>query len=323
MKQMMAFALSLLFALSALSVPQQTAGQMSVACTQAADEAEKSQNERIKTPRQPVVATGDARTNSGQAGEEVQLPVLMYHSILNSRKGVYVISERQLRDDLRALRRAGYSFVRASEVIAYAEGRGNLPEKPVLITFDDGHYNTYHYALPILREMNASAVFNVVGKYTDSCSGKGEKDNPNYSYLTWEEIGEMAQMPEAEIGNHTYAMHEYHPRFGVERIRGETDAAYKAALQKDICGMQQTLKEKSGVVPQVFAYPFGKYNKTAEQIILGMGFKMILTCTEGVSTVRQGDPTSLYALKRFNRNGAMSTAFILQEVTQARSIPFK
>ena len=53
------------------------------------------------------------------------------------------------------------------------------------------------------------------------------------------------------------------------------------------------------------------------------GFKMILTCTEGVSTVRQGDPTSLYALKRFNRNGAMSTAFILQEVTQARSIPFK
>lgn len=269
-----------------------------------------------------VTAAAEQTVETGQtaAGEEVRLPILMYHSVLRSRKGVYVVSPTQLEADLAALCRAGYTPVRAEAVIAYAEGRGELPEKPVLLTFDDGHYNSWYYAAPLLKKYGASAVFSVVGKYTDFSTG-GERDNPNYSYLTWDEIAAMRESREAEIGNHTYAMHEMHPRFGAGRMEGESDEHYAAALRADIGKMQTALCEKSGTETAIFAYPFGKYNCVSRKVLCEMGFRMILTCNEGVSTVRRGDPSSLLSLCRFNRCGRVSTAHMMREIAEGRYFP--
>jgi len=263
---------------------------------------------------------GGTEEIAAEAQEQVQLPVLMYHGVLRSRKGAYVVSPAQLEADLAALRRAGYTPVRAEQVIAYADGRGSLPTKPVLLTFDDGHYNSWYYAAPLLRKYNASAVFNVVGKYTDFSTG-GERDNPNYSYLTWDEIAAMAESREAEIGNHTYAMHEMRPRFGAGRMEGESDEAYAAALREDIGKLQTSLCERSGIRPVIFAYPFGKYSCVSQEVLCDMGFRMILTCNEMVSTVRRGDPSSILCLGRFNRNGKVSTAHMMREITGGRYLP--
>lgn len=268
----------------------------------------------------PAREKDGGKTVPAAAGEKVRLPILMYHSVLRSRKGVYVVSPAQLEADLAALCRAGYTPVRAEAVIAYAEGRGELPEKPVLLTFDDGHYNSWYYAAPLLKKYGASAVFSVVGKYTDFSTG-GERDNPNYSYLTWDEIAAMRESREAEIGNHTYAMHEMHPRFGAGRMEGESDEHYAAALRADIGKMQTALCEKSGTETAIFAYPFGKYNCVSRKVLCEMGFRMILTCNEGVSTVRRGDPSSLLSLCRFNRCGRVSTAHMMREITEGRYFP--
>ena len=276
-------------------------------------------NELFSVGREELPSGGEKAVPSG-AGEQVKLPVLMYHSVLRSRKGVYVVSPAQLEADLAALCRAGYTPVRAEAVIAYAEGRGDLPEKPVLLTFDDGHYNSWYYAAPLLRKYNDSAVFNVVGKYTDFSTG-GERDNPNYSYLTWDEIAAMAENREAEIGNHTYAMHEMHPRFGAGRMDGESDEAYAAALRADIGKMQSSLCGRSGIQTVIFAYPFGEYTCESQQVLREMGFRMILTCNERVSTVRRGDPSSLLCLGRFNRSGRVSTAHMMREITESRYLP--
>ena len=93
--------------------------------------------------------------------EGIDLPVVMYHSILRdeSRSGEYVITPQLLDSDIKYLHSNGFTTVSAAQVIDYAENGGLLPEKPVMLTFDDGCYNNLFYAVPILKDNNARGIF--------------------------------------------------------------------------------------------------------------------------------------------------------------------
>ena len=82
----------------------------------------------------------------------VFLPVIMYHSVHEGAPQDYVVTPSQLEDDLNWLAENGYSSVTAQELVDYTLGKGDLPEKPVLITFDDGFYNNLSLALPLLEK---------------------------------------------------------------------------------------------------------------------------------------------------------------------------
>ena len=97
--------------------------------------------------------------------ESVQVPVLMYHSILKdpARAGTYVVSPAQFEADMVCLLDRGYETVSVAELIAYVDGTGRLPEKPVVVTLDDGYYNNLTYVLPILERLDLCAVISIVG----------------------------------------------------------------------------------------------------------------------------------------------------------------
>ena len=65
-----------------------------------------------------------------------------------------------------------------------------LPEKPVMITFDDGYYNNYLNAFPLLQEFQMKAVISIIVSETDKYSELDE-NRENYSHLTWPQIQEM------------------------------------------------------------------------------------------------------------------------------------
>lgn len=246
--------------------------------------------------------------------EEVRLPILMYHSILNGRTGRYIVSARRLEEDISEIIKEGYTFVSAEEVIAYAEGRGVLPEKPILISFDDGHYNNMFYGLPIFEKYGVKALFNVIGRFSENSSTNGDDGNPNYSHLTWAQVAELYKSGYVTFGNHTWNMHNYKPRFGIAQKWGESDEVYREALVRDAAKLNDKLCEATGVRTEVFAYPFGKYTKVARQILEGEGYKMFLTCNEGVSKVKFGNLSSICQLKRINREGSYSTATLVKKL---------
>lgn len=238
-----------------------------------------------------------------QSGAETRpVLILMYHQFLNSRKSKYIVTPDVFRGDLRELKRRGYQSVRASELVDFVDGKGTLPKKPVLITFDDGHFSNFFYCADILKEEGFTAVESVIGRFSANSTDTGTGGNPNYSHLTWEEIGEMRASGVFEIGNHSYDMHNYHPRFGISQKVGESDDAYRSALQNDVTKLQTVLKEKSNVTPTVFAFPFGKYNTLAKETLADLGFRVMLTCNETVSVIERGDPKSLWQLGRYNRD---------------------
>ena len=252
----------------------------------------------------------------GDADGERTLAVVMYHNILKSSKGTYTVSPAQFESDLAAYVAAGYETVFPSEVIAFVCGEGDLPEKPLLITFDDGRYNNMYYGLPLLEKYGAKAAFYPVGAFSAFSTDSGDHSNPNYSHLTWAQMGELAASGHVELGSHSYNMHRYEPRFGVRRMKGESETAYRKALLADAGRMQDAVLRATGAIPLSYAFPFGAYSDEAYAVLRALGVKLFLTCSEHTTTLRRGDPTTLMRVGRFNRAGELTTAALLQKLAE-------
>ena len=124
--------------------------------------------------------------------DSVRVPILMYHSILrdSARQGKYVISPAVLAADLDALQEKGYTAVTVSDLLAYVQDGADLPEKPVMLTFDDGYYNNYIYAYPLLKQRGMKAVVSIIGSQTALFTDNGE-ENAYWSHLRLDRLREM------------------------------------------------------------------------------------------------------------------------------------
>lgn len=248
------------------------------------------------------------------AGEGVTLPVIMYHSLLKDRSqaGDYVLSPDVLARDLDWLLSHGYETVTVSDLVAYTEGRGDLPAKPVMLTFDDGHFNNYVYALPLLRERGMRAVLSVIGSETARYTESGQ-ENAYWSYLSADRLRELHESGVFEIQNHSFEMHELAPRRGCLRQTGEDTVEYRARLTADFVRTQQLLTEAGLPAPICYTYPFGAYSAESEEILRDGGFLCTLGCTEGLNRITR-DPDSLYLLKRYNRPSGISSGRFFEEI---------
>ncbi|MCM1043582.1 MAG: polysaccharide deacetylase family protein [Corallococcus sp.] len=249
--------------------------------------------------------------------KEIALPILMYHSVLKSKTGTYIVSPNQIEQDLQQLISLGYQSITVKQLVDYVDGSGTLPPKPIMLTFDDGHYNNLYYALPILEKYGFCAVLNIIGKFSDYTTTSGDKDNPNYSHVTWDEVAELSRGNVMEIGNHSYNMHNYKPRFGMAKRSDETEKQYVSALKNDIGKLQSIIFEYTHNRCIALAYPFGKYNQTTENVLKQMGFRVTFTCNEGVNKIRKGDRQCLYKLKRINRSGLYNTDTVISKITKS------
>jgi len=253
--------------------------------------------------------------NQNQTEQGVFLPVIMYHSIIENPQTDYQLSPEMFADDLYYLYANGYETVSVSQLHAYTEGKADLPEKPVLLTFDDGFYNNLSLALPILEEYNMCAVVSIVGYYTEN---NAEKDPhiDSYSYLTWEDIQKLLQSGRIEIGSHTYNLHSNENRAGCSIRYGEDKDAYTAMLREDLEKVQAGMLEHTGIVPEIFAYPYGFVCRESIPVLKEMGFICTLTCREQGNYITY-HPECLYQLDRYNRNPAESTEAFFSRILTA------
>ena len=247
--------------------------------------------------------------------EYIEVPIIMYHSILKdpSRSNKYTVTPSVLGEDLKYIKDNGYTTVTISDLISYVYDDTPLPEKPIVLTFDDGHYNNYGYLFPLLEKYDMKAVISIVGSYTDKFTETDEA-NLNYSYLRWKDIKELMDTGRIEFQNHTYSLHSNTgKRIGTKKIKGETDEHYKSILKDDILKLQQEFEENTHYTPQCFTYPFGGISNASLDIIKELGFKASLSCEQGINKLTK-NPNSLYLLKRYNRPSYISTYNFFQKI---------
>ena len=243
----------------------------------------------------------------GRKEQSVNVPVLMYHHIDDAGGTDTIISEAGFRRQMDLIRDEGFTPISLDGLIAYGEGDGALPEKPVLITFDDGYESTYKRAWPILKDHGFPAAVFVIGVSVgrDTYKDTGEAMLPHFG-LT--EMAEMATSGTMAVQSHTYDMHQWGPfetgpavRSSILPFEGEAEADYAAALRED-CRREAEVLAAGGVDSvTALAYPLGRYTQAAEDILREQGVKVTLT-TDGtrVNTVTRGQSESLYGLGRLN-----------------------
>lgn len=239
----------------------------------------------------------------------ISLPILMYHSLMPQEENQYTVSPKRFEEDLIYLTKNGYTTVVTQDLIRYVQGKGELPEKPIMLTFDDGYYNNYYYALPLLKKYNCKIIFSPIGYCSDLFSER-DSNHLAYSYVTWEQMREMDRSGLVEIANHSYDLHTVsRQRKGVLKSSGEAAAHYRELLFEDIGGMQWKFLAGIGHKPVTFTYPFGAFSRDTLPLLKEMGFQVTLTCTAYTNTITR-DPDCLYDMGRYLRpNGVSSEDF--------------
>ena len=172
--------------------------------------------------------------------DRIDLPIIMYHGLLKEekRQGQFIISPNLFEQDLRYLQENGYTTVVIADLIAYVQDGKPLPEKPVMLTFDDGYYNNYLYAFPLLKQYNCKMVLSPIGRYTDEYT-QNKDTHANYAHCSWDAVREMMASGLVEFQNHSYNLHSIDSgRKGAKKKAVESLVDYRTLLVEDVMKMQ-------------------------------------------------------------------------------------
>ncbi len=238
-------------------------------------------------------------------GDGRALPVLMYHHFDETSKDGTVVTPDRFREQMTALREAGYQAVTVPQVIGYVREGTPLPEKPVLITMDDGYGSNLTVAAPILEETGMRATIFTIG-INEGEEYYAHSGEPMWQHrFAFEEAAPWVEKGIIDVQSHTFDMHQlesygYSGRDGVRRMRGESAEDYRQALLDDAAAFRERRGDRVATELLALAYPFGYYDLEADKIMREAGYQLTVTIDERINRLRSGDEECLRMLGRFN-----------------------
>ena len=242
------------------------------------------------------------------ADTSVNVPVVMYHQISEKNNcGDYVLSLAELRMDFQYFCDNNITPISLKQLQEFTEKGIPLPQKPIIITFDDGCKSFLTKVVPLLEEYGYPANVNIIGSLTKLYTKNGDT-NDSYAYLNESDIKAISQHPLVEIGCHTYDLHHLSGRRGMSKLSAESDERYIDIIRNDIKTFDDFYYKITGDKLTIFAYPYGIKNKILPGILQESGYKILLTSGERVNKISVG--SSLTEIGRFNRpHGVDSKTF--------------
>lgn len=228
------------------------------------------------------------------------------------------------------LERNGWTPVSIDQIIAAHEGRGTLPDKAVLLTFDDGLASMYTHVFPLLRAYGYPAVAAVVTDWLEQPDGwsihyeVGERSRDGF--VTWEQVREMADSGLVEIASHSHDMHHgvlANPqgneqpaattrRYLPEQSRYESEQEWRDRIYTDLKTSADLIESRIGRRPRVIVWPYGEYNDATEAIAREQGMRVSLGLTTGPNTTDR-----LGGLHRFLVTANPDLGFFVNALPQA------
>lgn len=195
----------------------------------------------------------------------LKVPILMYHYVSKPPEGAdkYRLSlsvhPETFRQQMQFLAEDGYSPVTLNDLSLAIVNKHELPPKPIIITLDDGYRDNYENAFPVLRELGFTATIFVATDFID-------RGDPNY--LTWDMVKEMAA-----------AGIRFEPHSKTHPDLTEHDRDF---ILYQIKGSGETLEAHLGYRSRYFAYPSGRYNDEAIQVLSDLDYWGAVTTESGI-----------------------------------------
>ncbi|MFH1946589.1 MAG: polysaccharide deacetylase family protein [Candidatus Magasanikbacteria bacterium] len=196
--------------------------------------------------------------------EELEIPILIYHNVRefesddSEASREFIVTPAEFERQMAYLQEAGFTPIIFGRLYNYFQGQEtDWPERPVIITFDDGTKSHYENAFPILQKYNFLATFfiftNPIGK--------------SKNYLTWEQVEEM-DMAGMEFGGHGH-YHLYLNKISTQE------------LEQEVVTSKKNIEEKLGKEIISFSYPFGVADDRVLNKVESAGYKVARNITNG------------------------------------------
>ncbi len=244
-----------------------------------------------------------AKPDSEAAEHTKKVPVLMYHTFgEETEDNGMIISPERFESQLIAMRQNGYESVTLGDMRDYVTKGIPLPEKPVLITIDDGYRTNYDIAYPLLKKHGFKAVIFAVGVTTGATTYK-DSGKQIFPHFTYEEARIMQDSGVIDIQSHTYDMHQVKGidepyREGAAKLKGESDTEFARIFEDDILRSKTEIEQNVGNSVYALSYPMGIHSPLTDTVIRKCGYDITFTTQEGTNELIMGLPQSLYNLKR-------------------------
>ena len=209
------------------------------------------------------------------------------------------------------MREHGYHPISIDDVLAARDGRRALPEKAVLLTFDDGYRSTYTRVFPLLKLFRYPAVVAPMVSWLERPAGSqveyGRSSVAREHFMTWAQLKEMQDSGLVEIASHSYDLHHGivgNPQgnlepaattleYDVRRGRYETDRHYRQRVRDDLARSVRVIARRVGRKPRVMVWPYGRYNAPLLETARKLGMPVTLTLDDGANT-----PAGAAAIRR-------------------------
>lgn len=242
-----------------------------------------------------------------------EFTILSYHEIADKSEtldSTYAVTPSNFDQQIRWLMENGYHFIGIDDILKYRKSGKTLPNKAVLITFDDGYQSVYANAYPVLKKYRIPAVIALVGSWLQAKENVDFNKHiiPRSKFLSQQEIKEMVGSGLVEVASHSYDSHkgiQGNPQGNMEpamRTRQwlsdknayEDEKSYEQRVYNDLLKNNTFLEHYTGQKPRVMVWPYGHYNIEARKIAERLGMSIGLTLDDGSNT----SITPLWGLRR-------------------------
>jgi biofilm PGA synthesis lipoprotein PgaB len=222
------------------------------------------------------------------------------------------IATRNFAMQLDWLRAHGYVPVTAQAVRDARAGRGSLPPKAVLLTFDGGYRSVYTHALPLLRAFNYPALVALPTARADAAAGTSVRDGmrslPRDAFLSWSDVKAMQASGLVEFASQGHDLvtpvradpqGDLLPAATTRRWDGsyEADAAYRERVRQDLATSADLIARATGHRPQALLLPANTGNSAAASLADALGMPLVLAndARSGTADARFGGHMALDA----------------------------
>jgi peptidoglycan/xylan/chitin deacetylase (PgdA/CDA1 family) len=225
------------------------------------------------------------------------VPVLMYHYISDSMptddpiRANLTVTADVFEEQLDSLQRGGYEAITTNELLRALRYGDPLPQKPILLTFDDGHAEHLGQVLPLLQRYGFSGTFFVI---------TGFSDNEDPAHLSWPQVRRLADAG-MEVASHTRT-HTRLARLSYEKIVYE------------LLGSQEAIDAQIGLMTKAIAYPIGSYDLALIHIMRTSEYDLGFSTKYGA----YHDTTTMYHLPRIRVTNEVSGPDLVRIIESAR-----
>lgn len=230
------------------------------------------------------------------------LTVIGYHEVTDDKDALipqYSVTTAHFEEQVRYLQKNGFHFISVDQLLKAHQGKISLPEKPVLLTVDDGYENFYQNVYPFVKANKVPVVLAVVGSWLEPKPNQmvnfGDEEISRNKILTWAQLKEMSQSGYVEIASHSYNLHRGiigNPQgnsepaattrfYDAKTKTYEGDGAYAKRIYDDLKKNNDLIKAHGIPSPRVMVWPYGRYNLETVRIAKELGMPITVSLDDG------------------------------------------